>query len=623
MAEQRVQRRLTAFLAADVVGYSRLMGDDAAGPRTRFNAHLDNLIEPAIANRKGRIVKTTGDGILVEFSSVVDAVECAGEIQKGMTERNADEPDGRRMEFRIGVNLGNVIIEGDDIHGDGVNVAARLEALADPGGICVSGDVYRQARRKVEFGFEDLGEQKVKNIVEPVRAYRVLFEGQVDQQIASVSKPKQRRQWGAVSAAVILLVGAGAIWNFYIQLTGSKTTADTRNLSIVVLPFDNLSGDPKQEYFADAITEDLITDLSRIQGAFVIARSTSFTYKGKRVNAKDVAETLNVRYLLEGSVRRSGKQVRVNAQLIDGKSGAHIWSEKFDRDLKDVIALQSDITGHIASVLRAELLEAESRRPKPANLEAWDYAVRGTAITHRVGLRANGYLEAKQQFEKAIELDSDLAMAWEGLSFIHFSAATREIPGISVPNSVDLALEAAQKAVSLDPKSSNAYKVLGMAFYWKGQGKNALAACQKALDLNRNNDLAIICISRAAFILGRLEESIRLVKKALVLNPRFRVGLKNFYIGNALLYIGKYQESVETLKMAAANFPKHASIKLYLMSALAMAGRKDEARVVLAAYTKLARGKRNTIEKLHADREHIVPNFKRLAKALRKLGFPE
>jgi adenylate cyclase len=423
-----------------------------------------------------------------------------------------------------------------------------------------------------------------------------------------------------VAAAVVFVVIAGsAVWNFAIR----EPTTEAPKLSIVVLPFESLSGDPGQAYFADAITEDVITDLSRIRGAFVIARGTSFTYKGKPANAKDVAKELNVRYVLEGSVRRVGNQVRINAQLIDGETGAHIWSEKFDRQFKEVIALQSDITGHIASVLRAELLEAESRRPKPENIRAWDYAVQGQVTMHRSKHLATAYMDAKALFEKALKLDPNLALAWEGLSWVHFAASTREIPGVSVPNSSDLALEAAQKAVSLDPRSSNAYRVLGMAFYWKGQGENALAACQKALHLNRNNDLAIICASRATYILGKLEESIRLVKKSRQLNPQFRRWLKSFYIGTALFYLGRYQESVAAINEAQAEYPKHASIKLYLASSLAMLGREDEARVVLAEYTKLALGKRNTIEKLRADRGHIVPDFDRLATALRRMGMPE
>jgi adenylate cyclase len=625
MTDERVERKLAAILAADVVGYSRLMGENETGTRARFNAHLNELIEPAISSSRGRLIKTTGDGLLVEFASVVDAVQCAVDIQKGLVERNADDPNDQRIDFRVGVNLGDVIIEGEDIHGDGVNIAARLEGLAEPGGICVSSKVHEEIKGKVKLGFEDLGAQKVKNIAEPVMAYRVLLDpADIGKMIPAKRAIIPSKRWAAgITAVVLVLLAAGiAWWQPWVE-PASVIATDAKKLSIVVLPFDNLTDDKKQAYFADAITEDLITDLSRIRGAFVIARSTSFTYKGKVVSAKDVASDLKVRYILEGSVRRSGEQVRVNAQLIDGETGGHIWSEKFDRELKDVIALQSDITGHIASVLRAELLEAENRRPKPANLKAWDYALQGTVTMHRVRLRAKAFLVAKELFEKALELDPNLALAWEGLASVHFAAATREIPGVSVPNSSDLALEAAQKAVSLAPMSSNAHRALGMAFYWKGQGERALAACQKALNLNRNNDLAIVCVSRANFVLGKLNESIRLIKKSQQLNPRFREWLKNFYIGTGLFHLGKYQEAAVAFTKATADFPNHASIKLYLASSLAMDGRADEARVVLAEYTKLARGKRNTIEKLRADRGHIVPEFESLATALRRMGMPE
>jgi len=626
MAAERVQRRLAAIFVADMVGYSRLMEADEEGTIARQRAHLKELFDPKISEHDGRTVKTTGDGMLVEFASVVDAVRCAVEVQQAMAEREADVPDNRRIRYRVGVNLGDIVIEGDDILGDGVNVAARLEALAKPGEVLISGTAFDQLKNKLEYGYRFQGERKVKNIAEPVRMYGVLPDSDAG---TVLGEPRwlpvaRRKSTWAAGAALMFVVAGATLWQPWAPTGGPPVGA--KRLSLVVLPFTNLSGDPRQDYFADAITEDLISDLSRIRGAFVIARSTSFTYKGKPVSAKTVARQLKVRYVLEGSVRRSGEQVRVNAQLIDGKSGAHIWSAKIDRAFKNVFALQSEITGRIAAVLKVELLEAESRQSKrgrPANLKAWDYAVQGQVMLHRVRLGPNVLSDAKKLFETALKLNPNTALAWEGLAFIHFAAATREIPGVSVLNSRELALKAAQKAVSLDPRSSNAHVVLGQAFFWKGQGERAITACERALALNRNNDEAHICAAQANLILGRFAKSIQLVKKAQLLNPRFRAWRRNFYIGINRFFLGEYQNAVIALNKAKADFPRQQSVHLYLAASLAMLGRTDEARTVLATYTKLARGKRNTIAKLRADRGAVMHDFERLAEALRRAGMPE
>ena len=622
MAEDDVTRRLAAILAADVAGYTRLMEADENATIAAWKAARIDVIDPKIAQYRGRIVKHTGDGFLAEFGSVTDAVNCAIDMQKLLAARAANTPEDRRMNFRMGVNLGDIVEELDDIHGDGVNIAARLEGLAEPGGICVSGSVYEQVRKRVDLDFEDLGSQKVKNIAEPIRTYRIRSDGE-----ARAARTPARWWWAAAAAVVvgIAAAAAGHLSLFPLRPPGQETPLAQR-LSIVVLPFDNLSDDKDQGYFADAITEDLITDLSRIRGTFVIARGTSFTYKGKAANAKDVATELNVRYVLEGSVRRSGDQVRVNAQLIDGETGAHIWSDRFDREFKNAFALQSAITGRIAAVLKAELLESESRHLKkgrPANLEAWDYAVQGQVKMHNVTLGPKVLPEAKELYERALKLDPNLALAWEGLAFIHFAAATREIPGVSVPHSKKLALEAAQKAVSLDPRSSGAHVMLGLALYWNDQPERALASCEAALDLNRNNEHAYLCVGQVKNILGKPAEAIPLFEKAQQLNPRFRAWLRHMYIGMSRVALGEYDKAVIALKKAKAGFPKHPSVNLNLATALALQGRVDEARAVLAEYMKLALGKRNTIEKLRADREHLLPNFERIAEALRRAGMPE
>src|ERR1700736_3382549 len=374
-------RRLAAILAADVAGYSRLMGADEEGTHERLKAHRRQLVDPKISEHKGRIVKTTGDGLLVEFASVVDAVRCAAEVQRGMLDREPEATDERQIRFRIGIYLGDVIAEGDDIFGDGVNVAARLEALAEPGGICVSGTVHDHIRDRLPYPLDDLGEQSVKNIARPVRAYALC------------------------PAAVAALPAPGAPLSAPIA-----QRAVAPRLSIVVLPFGNLSNDPEHQYFADGITEDLTTDVARIQGSLVIARNTAFTYKGKPVDAKQLGRELGVRYVLEGSVQRSGNQVRINTQLVDAETGAHLWAERFDRDTGDLFALQNEITARIARALQSQLAIAEAARRPTDRPDALDYILRGRAVLTRPISKENSD-EAVRLFETALELDPQAADA--------------------------------------------------------------------------------------------------------------------------------------------------------------------------------------------------------------------
>jgi adenylate cyclase len=366
-------RRLTAILAADVAGYSRLMGADEEGTHERLKAHLGELVDPKIKEHRGRIVKNTGDGFLAEFASVVDAVRCGVEIQRGVAKRNADAPPEKRIEFRVGINLGDVIVEPHDIFGDGVNVAARLEALAEPGGICISRMVRDQIRDKLPYSFEDLGEQSVKNIARPVRVYALRPEAVVALPTSSAPPPSAIPQ---------------------------PTVAP--RLSIVVLPFVNLSTDPEQQYFTDGITENVTTDLSRIADMFVISRNTAFSYQNKRIDTKQIGRELGVRYVLEGSVRQSGNQLRVTAQLIDAETDAHLWAERFDRDTGDLFALQNEITSRIAVALNMELLGAEAVRPT-AHPDALDYILRGRAANLKPSSR-DKYAEEIRLFERALAL---------------------------------------------------------------------------------------------------------------------------------------------------------------------------------------------------------------------------
>ena len=425
-------RRLTTIFAADVAAFSRLIEADEEDTIERLKAHRRELIDPKIRDFRGRIVKTTGDGLLAEFASVVDATRCAAEVQRGMLDRDAGVADDRRIRFRIGINLGDVIAEDGDILGEGVNIAARLEALAEPGGICISRTVHDQVRDRLGFRFDDLGEQSVHNITRPVRAYALRAEAIAELPPPSVAAaaPPQHRRWrrgvmAAIPAAVAIAMAAWWIWpSAPVAPPASPVSAAparppsaeavAHRLSIVVLPFANLSDDPSQEYLADGITEDLTTDLSRIEDRFVIARNTAFTYKGKAVDARQVGHELGVHYVLEGSVRRAGSQVRINVQLVDAESGAHLWADRFDRDAQQLFGLESEITGRIARSVRSSMVAAEAAR-RTQHPDAMDYVFRGrAALSKPVSLAASD--EAIGDFEQAMALDPGAVRAKVGLA---------------------------------------------------------------------------------------------------------------------------------------------------------------------------------------------------------------
>ena len=427
-----MERRLAAILAADVVGYSRLMGADEAGTLAALKAHRSEFIDPKFAEHKGRIVKLMGDGVLVEFPSVVDAVECAVAVQQGMAERNADVPEDTRIVFRIGINIGDIIVEGDDIYGDGVNVAARLEGLAEPGGICISRTVFNHVQGKVDFGFDDLGEQEVKNIPEPVRVFKVLLDAPAAEHTAAPAPAAKRSlRWplAAASLVALVIVAGFALWQFPWEPREEPASVEAMAFplpdrpSIAVLPFTNMSDDPNQEYFADGITEDLITDLTKISGLFVIARNSSFSYKDQQVKVRQVAEELGVRYVLEGSVRRAGDQVRINAQLIDATTGGHVWADRYDGTIEDIFALQDQVTQQIVTALAVSLSdedEAQQTRHDTDNAEAHDAYLQGWA--HYKLQTPAAFAEAIPFFEEAFQLDPNYAQAHAALASLYWDA---------------------------------------------------------------------------------------------------------------------------------------------------------------------------------------------------------
>jgi len=541
MTEERVQRRLAAILAADVAGYSRLMGEDEEGTLATLTAHRTELIEPCIAEHRGRVVKTTGDGLLAEFASVVDAVRCAVAFQEGMRERNTETPEDLRIDFRIGVNLGDVIVQDDDVFGDGVNVAARLEGLAEPGSIVVSGMVHEAVRAKLDFGYDDLGSQEVKNISEPVRAYRVML-----------ARPS------AIEAPPPL----------------------PNKPSIAVLPFTNISGDPEQEFFADGMAEDIITALSKNRWFLVIARNSTFTYKGKPVKIQQVAQELGVRYVIEGSVQRAGDRIRVNAQLIDAETGTHIWAERYDRDLTDIFALQDEITEQIVSSIAPELGTAErerARRKPPESLDAWDRFQRG--LWHVYHVNERDHSEAERLMQEVVEIDPGFSPAYAYLAFLRYLAV---IHGLAEDDAKTLAEGHAlgNKAVTLDRNDPVAHFALARVLTMEGDMEAAIAESKIAIGLNPNDPHGHHSLGWVLYW-GRAdaEGSLEHFNTALRLNPRdpFR-WITLVMKGAALRFLKRYDEAIEWGR-AACQYPEGAFIPhLHLAATFGQAGKVDEAR---------------------------------------------
>jgi adenylate cyclase len=594
-------RRLAAILAADVGGYSRLMSADEEGTHARFKAHLIELIDPKIHEHRGRIVKTTGDGVLAEFASVVDAVRCAGEIQKTMAERDLDVADEQRIRFRIGVNLGDVIADGDDIFGDGVNIAARLEGLAAPGGICVSGTVCDHIGDRLPYAFEDMGEQNIKNIARPVRVYALRPE--------------------AVAGAAAANVPSTASH----PLPGAEP-----RVSIVVLPFTNLSSDPEQQYFADGITEDLTTDLSRIAGVLVISRNTAFTYRNKAINTKQIGRELGVRYVLEGSVRRSADQVRINAQLIDAEKDTQLWAERFNGKTSDLFALQDEITRRIAVALNLELWRAEAARPRQHPV-AVDYIFRAGALLIGGPASRERYAEAIALFEHALALDPRSVDAQSGLAA---DLASRVVDNMTDTAAADLARaeSLAGQALAAAPNSSLAHYAKGQLLRAQSRYAEAIPEYEAALSYNPNWVHAVHALARCKFFTGSIEEVIPLEEQAIRLSPR-DPGIGGWYrqIGLVHLVQSRTDEAVVWLEKARNAAPAHPDIRAHLASAYALAGDIERAAAELAEARRLSADDRySSLARLRAAEDFgaLAPKVRTLLEAtyiagLRKAGMPE
>ena len=631
-------RKLAAILVADVVGYSRLAGADEDGTLARLRGLRSDLIDPAITAHHGRIVKRTGDGSIIEFGSVVDAVRCAIEVQTGLIERNAGVTEDRRIEFRVGIHVGDIVDEADgDLMGDGVNVAARLEGICEPGGICLSEDAYRQVKSRLELQVADLGPQSLKNIAEPVHAYLLRHGAPATQKSPQAARRTRDvlRRWPALAAALALvLLAAGALaWRAGLAPRFMAASVDDRlanapHLSIVVLPFENLSGDKEQDYFADGITDDLTTDLSHLQDAFVISRGTAFTYKGKPVDAKEIGKDLGVRYLLEGSVRRLGDKVEVNAQLISTETGAHVWADRFEGERSKLGELQVEFVSRLANSLGVELVKAEAlraMRERPSNPDAVDLAMQAQAKYDFPDSKAT-VNDAVTLSERALALDPQNVRA---LTVLTRALVNRVFDHWSDDPAGDIARaeKTADAAVALQPDNSWVHHAKGMVYALKRQHRPAITEFETVIALDPNNAYAHAQASFQKLYLGRAEDGFAGVETALRLNPRDpgSVPWWQFYMCTLHCYLAQWEQAIPWCNKAAAGMPQVYYPYALLAAANASAGHDKEAKEAAAQLQKVHTG--FTLQTWPGRHASDDPTFnaqdQRIAEGLRKAGVPE
>jgi adenylate cyclase len=641
--QDRIERRLAAILAADVAGYSRLTGVDEEGTHVQLQAHLRAFVDPMIAEHRGRIVKNTGDGMLAEFSSVVDAVRCALDVQRGMAKRNAEVPDEKRIEFRMGINVGDIIIDQGDIFGDGVNVAARLEGLAKPGGICISDDAYRQVRGKFDVTFEDVGERQLKNIARPVRVFQVGLDDarpakQSHNAASAVHPDISSTRVTATGAAVILIVAAiVAALHFHVgrlpvQLPGQLAKPSDR-FSIVVLPFANLSGDANQDYLADVISDELTTALSRIRETFVISRSTAFTYKGKPINTQQIGKDLSVRYALEGSVQPSGDRLRVNVQLIDTESDAHLWADRIDENRSDLLQMQDAIVHRIAFAIGIKLTTESARRAqaRAANPNAEDLAWRCSAALMQTFWTSERD-SAFRLCEQALEIDPRNVRA---LSHLSLKFSTRAAFFTSPDAKADLhrAHELASLAIKIDPDYHTAHAAKGDVQQASGRFREAIGSYERALLLAPS--AILLGLPSAYNYVGEPEQAIAYADKAMRISPHMpgRVG-PAFYMAKATAFsiLQDNEQALVWIERAEAAAPEISLMGFVRSGLLAMAGKEDEARAAMQRYLATDNAPIRTMSQWHARWAHVPLSSwglrfliwgKKFNDALRKTGLPE
>jgi TolB-like protein/class 3 adenylate cyclase len=591
LASGNIQRKLAAILAADVVGFSRLAAADEDRTLARLRALRSDLIDPTISVHNGRIVKRTGDGALVEFRSAVDAVRCATELQAAMEERNAGLAPERRIEFRIGVHVGDVVEESDgDLMGDGVNIAARLEGIAEPGGICLSEDAYRQVRDKLSQQFVDLGEKTLKNIARPVRVFAIKTGAAAPP--AAANPPPQER-------------------------------APPR-LSIVVLPFANIGGAADQEYFVDGVTESLTTDLSRMPGMLVIGRNTAFAYKGKSGDLKQIGRELNIRYVLEGSVQRGGNRMRVNVQLIDAETGNHLWAERFDKPVADLFDMQDEIVSRLANSLNTQLITAEARRAERApHPDSMDHHFQGMTWLNK-GFAPDHLFRAENCFEKALALDPGNVEALVGIALVNSQFAGTHISD-DRPARLAAAESFALRALSLAPEHPLGRACLGIAYMYTNRVAQGIAQCEQALAIDRNLTFAHAFIGMAQWFVGRGEDTQRHIDEAIRLSPRDTYTYHWWGLsGIAKVFLGQYEEAIPRLRQSIEINGKFPAAHFYLAMALAELGRLDEARIAVS--NGLAIEPKFTIRRYRdavpSDNPTFLKARERNYLSLRKAGVP-
>ena len=598
MSTKGLKRKLTAILSADVEGYSRLMSQDEVGTIRTLTAYREAMTS-LIQQYKGRLVDSPGDNLLAEFASVVDAVNCAVEIQRELAERNAELPPARQMAFRIGINLGDVVEEEGRIYGDGVNIAARVERLAEAGGICISGTVHDHVKNKLGLEYEYQGEQSVKNIPEPVRVYRVLsLPGAAAHRVirakGAVTK-KWRKTALAIAAILVIVIAAAVVWNFLfrpeprlkeVPSVEKMALALPDKPSIAVLPFVNISGDPEQEYFSDGLTEEIITALSKFPKLFVIARHSSFSYKGKPVKVQQVGRELGVQYVLEGSVRKTADRVLITGQLIDAMTGHHLWSEKYDRDLEDIFALQEEITKEILMAMQVKLTEGDQARlwaKGTRNFEAFMKQTIGREYFLRFTIEDN--FRSQQLREEAIALDPDYARANIGLAWTHLGdiwLGSSKSPG----ESLEQAEELAQKALALDSSLPDVYILFAWIYLTKKQPEKALSHAEKAVALSPNGAEFQVVLGQCLNALGRPEEAIPFFDRAFRLNP-FPPSFYFTDLGNAYRMLGRYEEALAEYKKALHVQPDSLFANVGLAGIYSLLGCEKEAREAVTGVLRL------------------------------------
>ncbi len=596
MTPPDLKRKLTAILSADVKGYSRLMGDDEEWTVRTLSAYRE-VIKNLVGQHRGRVVDAPGDNLLAEFASVVDAVQCAVEVQQVLKAKNAMLPENRRMEFRIGINLGDVIEEGDAIYGDGVNIAARMEGLAQPGGICLSGSAYEQIENKLPLQYEYLGEHEVKNIAKPVRVYRAQIEPEAAPLKGAVKKPLGKRVSKAALGiiAVVVVAGAASLYQFVLRPSHSQTDVASREKtalplpdlpSIAVLPFVNMSDDPKQDYLADGFAEAIIDGLSKCPYIVVIARNSSFTYKGKPIKVQQVADDLGVRHVLEGSVRRSGDAVRVTVQLIDAIKGHYLWSERYDGGVKDIFALEDKITMQVLTGLRVKLTEGETAllyAKGTKNLPAYLKVLEGDERMRQYNKEANAL--ALRLYQEAIKLDPNYAMAYTRLSRTYTTDLYFSGAGESREEMLSKAMKSAQKAIELDNTLAEGYAAVSYVYITMGQHDKAIEAGERAVRHNPNSPTALFQLAMCLVYAGRSEEALRLLRQAIRLNPF--VPIYYIYASVAYTETGRYQEGIDAVKKSLKFAPNDLYAYVQLSILYVRAGLEDEARRAAAEVMRI------------------------------------